>query len=446
MPRSTTVLRTARRAARGAAAAPFRSLGVRNFRLFAVGQVVSVAGTWMMATAQDWLVLSLTGDSATALGTVTALQFAPMALLTLYGGRLADRHDKRRLLVAANLASAALSLALAVPVLTGAAGLGAVYACALGLGVVNAVEVPTRMSFVSELVGPELLPNASALSAAYFNVARVAGPALAGVLIGALGPGGVMLLNGVSYAGTVAGLLLIRPAELLRGPGPGRAGRVVDGLRYVRERPDLLAVLGLLAAAGVFAFTFQLSLPLLAKGWFHDDPAAFGLLSTAFAAGSLAAALATTMRTGRPAARAVAGAALALGLLEVGTGLAPSAAVAAGALVLTGFAAVYFAQAANHRVQLGSAPALRGRVMALYTLILQGSTPLGALLFGLVAERLGVRVGLCLGGLAVALAALPLLSAGRGRSVTVPVPPARSTASTPTTTPVPTSVSEMEKS
>ncbi|RSN92198.1 MFS transporter, partial [Streptomyces sp. WAC 05379] len=197
-----------------------RSLSVRNFRLFAAGQLVSVAGTWMMVVAQDWLVLSLTGDSASALATVTALQFTPLMLFTLYGGRLADRHDKRRLLMWANTASGALALSLALLDLSGAARLWHVYLFALALGTVNAVEVPARMSFVSELVGAELLPNASSLSAAYFNVARVAGPALAGLLIGASGTGWVMLLNAASYAGTVAGLRLMRTSELHRS---GRA-------------------------------------------------------------------------------------------------------------------------------------------------------------------------------------------------------------------------------
>jgi MFS family permease len=168
----------------------FRSLSVRNFRLFAAGQVVSVAGTWMMVVAQDWLVLGLTGDSSMALGTVTALQFTPVLLLTLYGGRLADRHDKRLLLTIANLVSGALALLLTLLVFAGGVQLWHLYGFALGLGIVNAVEVPTRMAFVSELVGSDLLPNASALSAAYFNIARVVGPALAGLLITGFGRAG----------------------------------------------------------------------------------------------------------------------------------------------------------------------------------------------------------------------------------------------------------------
>ncbi|MCZ0983323.1 MFS transporter [Streptomyces diastatochromogenes] len=278
----------------------FASLRVRNFRLFVLGQIVSVMGTWMMVVAQDWLVLGMTGDSGTALSTVTALQFAPVLLLTLYGGRLADRFDKRRLLTLANLVSGVLALVLGTLVLTGTVRLWSVYGFALALGLVNAVEIPARMSFVGELVGAELLPNASSLSAAYFSVARIVGPAGAGLLIGFLGTGWVMLVNGVSYLATVVALRLMDPTRL-RGAAPGRdrAG-VVDGLRYVARRPDVLVPLALVAAVAVSGMNFQLTLPLLAKTVFHSDAAAFGLVTAAFAAGSLVAAFTGTLRRGRP--------------------------------------------------------------------------------------------------------------------------------------------------
>ncbi|WP_438873707.1 MFS transporter [Streptomyces alkaliterrae] len=387
-------------------ASGLRSLGVRNFRLFAGGQLLSVAGTWMMVVAQDWLVLSLTEDSATALATVTALQFTPLMLFTLYGGRLADRHDKRRLLVLANSVSGVLALGLALLALSGAVQLWHVYLFAVALGTVNAVEIPARMSFVSELVGPKLLPNASALSAAYFNLARVAGPALAGLLISAFGTGWVMLLNAVSYAATVVGLRMMRPSELhLSGRTAGR-GRVVDGLRYVSSRRDLLLPVALIAVVGLFGLNFHLLLPLLARTVFHADAASFGLLTTAFAAGSLLAALVTTQRRDRPSARTVILAALGFGALETTAAWAPDFVSALVLLALTGFASLYFAQAVNHRIQLGSDAVYRGRVMALYTLILQGSTPLGAVLVGWCAHRLGAQAGLLLGGLASVAAAL----------------------------------------
>ncbi|MEU9168974.1 MFS transporter [Streptomyces sp. NPDC048420] len=386
--------------------APFRSLAVRNFRLFVLGQVVSAAGTWMMVTAQDWLVLALTGDSGTALGLVTALQFTPLLLFTLYGGRLADRYDKRLLLMVANTAAGLLALVSALLVLTGSARLWHICLLAGCLGCVNAVEVPARMAFVVELVGADLLPNASALSAAYFNTARMAGPAVAGVLIAGFGVGPVMLINAFSYLATVTALRLMRPAEFIRTRRPARAARVIDGLRHVRGRPDLLVPLFLVAAIGLFGFNFQLTLPLLAKAVFHADASAFGLLSSAFAAGSLLGAFATTARSGRPAARTVIASAAAFGVLETVAGWSPDYVSAAVLVGLTGFAGIYFVQAANHRVQLGSDPAYRGRVMALYTLILQGLTPLGALLVGWLSMRAGARSGLYLGGLASLAAAL----------------------------------------
>ncbi|MFF3325825.1 MFS transporter [Streptomyces sp. NPDC002889] len=404
----------------------FRSLSVRNFRLFAAGQVASVTGTWMMVVAQDWLVLDLTGDSGTALATVTALQFTPMLLFTLYGGRLADRYDKRTLLIGANAVSGLLALLLAVLVLGGTARLWQLYVFALGLGLVNAFEVPARMAFVSELVGTQLLPNASALSAAYFNVARVLGPALAGLLISGTGTGPVMLLNAASYLATVVALCRMRPAELLRGAPPTERARVIDGLTHLRSRPDLLMPLGLVAVIGLFGLNFQLTLPLIAKTVFHADAAAFGLLTSAFAAGSLLAAFAGTARRGRPPARAVTGSALAFGVLETAAGWAPGFRSALVLLALTGFASLYFAQAANHRIQLGSDPQYRGRVLAIYTLILQGSVPIGALFVGLLTEHLGARSGLYVGGLISLAAALAAAGAGRiggGRDDSAPATP-----------------------
>lgn len=377
----------------------FQSLSVRNFRLFVLGQLLSVTCTWMMVIAQDWLVLELSGDSGTALGVVTALQFTPVLLLTLYGGRLADRHSKRSLLMLANGASGVLALALGLWILLGEVRLWHIWLFALALGTVNAVEAPTRISFVGEMVGGELLPNASAMSAAYFNVARVVGPAIAGFLIARLDVAAVVLINAVSYLCTVASVALMRPAELhVPAVRPARP-RVADGLRYVGRRPDLVLPLVLLGVVGLAGFNFQLTLPLLAKTEFHTDSTAFGLLSSSLAAGSLLAAFATTARRGRPSALVVTGSAVAFGATEALAGLAPTLTTACLLLTLTGLTMMYFAQASNHRVQLGTDPAYRGRVMALYTVIFQGGTPLGALLTGWLAEHWGPRWALSTGGL-----------------------------------------------
>lgn len=353
----------------------FQSLSVRNFRLFVLGQLLSVTCTWMMVIAQDWLVLELAGDSGAALGVVTAMQFTPVLLLTLYGGGLADRHSKRSLLMLANGASGVLALALGLWILLGEVRLWHIWLFALALGTVNAVEAPTRISFVGEMVGGELLPNASAMSAAYFNVARVVGPAIAGFLIARLDVAAVVLINAVSYLGTVASVALMRPAELHVPASRPAAPGIADGLRYVGRRPDLVLPLALLGVVGLAGFNFQLTLPLLAKTEFHTDSTAFGLLSSSLAAGSLLAAFATTARRGRPSALVVTGSALAFGITEALVGLAPTLTTACLLLTLTGFTMMYFAQASNHRVQLGTDPAYRGRVMALYTVIFQGGTP-----------------------------------------------------------------------
>ncbi|WP_051831753.1 MFS transporter [Streptomyces violens] len=401
------------------------SLRVRNFRLFTLGQLASVTGTWMMFTAQDWLVLRLTGDSAAALSAVTAAQFAPVLLLTLLGGRMADRYDKRRLLLAANLASAVLACLLAAAALSGELRLWHIIGCAAGLGVVNAVEIPARMSFVSEMVGGELLPNASALSAAYFNTARVLGPAAAGALISVWGAPAVMLLNTVSYLGTVVALARMRPQELYRGTARAARGGVVAGLRYVAARRDLLLPLALVALLALVGFNFQVTLPLLARTVFGTGAGTFGLLTAAMAAGSLVAALVTTVRRGRPRQRVVLAAAVAFGVAEIASGLAPTFPVALLSLALTGFAMIVFSQAANHRIQLGTESAYRGRVMALYTVIYQGTTPVGALLTGWLAGAAGARSGLWVAGvicLAGALGACALAAPRGRRSGARPVP------------------------
>lgn len=389
----------------------FRSLHVRNYRLYATGQLISQVGGWMQIIGQDWLVLQLSHNSGTALGVITALQFAPVILLTLLGGKLADRFDKRLLLIAANVVWLVLASVMGALVLSGTVQLWHVMAFAPIWGTVSAMEMPIRQSFASELVGTDLLPNALALSAATFNTARIVGPAAAGVTIAAVGTGNVFLINAISYIGPVIALSRMRPSELYRAPvGASRdKARISDGLRYVRRRPDLIMPMALVLIIGMVGFNFQLTLGLMARTVFATGAASFGLFTTSLAIGALGGALAGTSRRGRPSAYVVLGAGVAFGALEAVVGFGPTYWAVALLLIPTGFFMVYFAQAANQRVQLGVDALYRGRVMALYALVFMGTTPVGAPLVGWAAEVFGARSGLWLGGLVSLVAAVTVL-------------------------------------
>jgi predicted MFS family arabinose efflux permease len=354
----------------------FHSLGVRNYRLFVIGQVISLTGTWVQTIAQDWLVLELTGNSGTALGVVTALQFAPMLLMTLYAGVLADRLDKRKLLMVTQSVMAMLALGMGVLVVSGAVQLWHVYVFAGLLGAAQAFDNPTRQAFVSEMVGPDRLPNAVALNSATFNTARLVGPAVGGLLIAAVDVGPAFLINAATYGAVIAAFLLMRSADLARSDRVERSrGQVVEGLRYVRSRPDLLMIVALVFVVGTMGMNFNLTLPLLAKAEFGVGAASFGLLSTAFAGGALAGALMGTRRRGRPSARLHLTFAALFGVLEMAVAFAPSFAFAALLLVPTGAFLIGHNNVANARMQLGTPAHLRGRVMALYMLVFLGGTP-----------------------------------------------------------------------
>jgi len=387
----------------------FRSLRVRNMRLFLAGQLTKLIGVWMLFIAQDWLVLELTGNSGTALGLVTALQFTPVLLLTLYGGKLADRFDKQKLLIASNGVFAVLALGLGVLVVSHAVLLWHVFAFAAGMGVISAIETPTRQAFWSELVGPDLLPNALSLGSATFNVARLVGPAIAGVAIALWGTGVVILITVAMCVAPVVLQLRISPTELHRAePGTvaARDARVIDGLRYVGRRPDLIMVMTLVMVLGLAAFNFQLTLAVLSKTVFHTGARSFGLLTSGLAAGALVGALIAGLRRHRPSVYAVLLAAILFAGFESLLGLAPTFWTAVALTVPTGFFMIYFAQSANQRIQLGVDPAFRGRVMALHVLLFFGTTPLGAPVVGWVAENYGARASIWLGGLVSLAAAL----------------------------------------
>ena len=391
------------------AGATFGSLKVRNYRLFAIGQLIKLIGTWMLFTAQDWLVLQLSHNSPQALGVVTALQFTPVLLLTLFGGKLADKYDKRRLLMVANAGSAAVAGLLGFLVITGVVQLWQIFITAALYGVIQALETPARQAFVSELVGHDLLPNALSLSSATFNSARIIGPAVAGMVIAALDTGPVFLLTAVMCVAPLVMLLQMRPAELFRDgrdgtPGTKRRAGILDGLRYVYRRPDLGQSILLVLVVGLFGFNFQLTLAVLAKNVFHTDARLFGLLSTSLAVGALGAALTSSRRRGRPSVYLVSTAAVLFGGFETALGFASTFATAILLLVPTGYFMIYFAQSANQRVQLGTSAEYRGRVMALYVLVFLGTTPIGAPIIGWCAAQFGPRSGIWVGGLVSLLA------------------------------------------
>ncbi len=396
--------------ARSAVQTTFRSLSIRSYRLFFAGQLVSNTGTWMQRIAQDWLVLALT-HSGTALGVVTALQFLPILLLSVWGGALADRYRKRVMLMITQSAMGVLAAALGLLTLSGSVTVWQIYLFALALGTVAALDTPARQSFVVEMVGPQQLQNAVSLNSANFNLGRVLGPAVAGVMIGLFssevaGSAWVFLINAVSYVAVVAALAAIRPRELLPAKRvERRRGQQIEGFRYLRTRPDLVAVLATVLMFGTFGLNFPVLLPLFTTQIFHSGASAYGLLSAIMAVGSLTGAL-LAARRGTARIRVVLGGALLFGLLEAVSAVMPDFAAFAFLLLLTGIAGLTVATTANAVMQTTVAPHLRGRVMGVYLLVFMGGTPIGSPLVGWLAGAVGVRWALAFCGVATALSAI----------------------------------------
>lgn len=387
----------------------FASLRVRNYRRYASGQVVSLVGTWMQRVAQDWLVLELSGGSPVALGVAVALQFAPTLVLSLWAGVLADRYDKRTMLIAVQVGMGLCGLLLGVLDVGGVVALWHVYLLCVVLGCFSAIDVPVRQAFAVEMVGPDQVTNAVALNSMTFNVARIAGPAVAGLLIVAVGTGWVFLINATSYAGVVAGLVAIDPVRLLRPPRvPRRRGQLAEGLRYVRGRPDLTVLLSLVFFVATFGLNFHTTLAVVARNVFGRGADAYGLLATLLAVGTLTGAALAARRSGRgrPRLRLVFGAAAAFGALEVAVGLMPTYTTFGLMLIPCGAAALTFTTAVNSTVQLSVDPQLRGRVMGLYMLLFLGGNPVGAPMMGWLAEEVNGRAPIVVGGAVTVLAAL----------------------------------------
>ncbi|HTT59471.1 MAG TPA: MFS transporter [Acidimicrobiales bacterium] len=374
----------------------FSSLSNPNYRKYFYGQSTSLIGTWMQMTAQSWLVFTLT-HSATRIGFVVALQTLPVLLLGPYGGVIADRVDKRRLMIFLQSMMGVQAAALAVLSLTHVITYLDVCALAVVLGLNNSFENPSRQAFVLEMVGPENLRNAVSLNSTSNNVARAVGPAVAGVLIAAVGEGWCFALNALSFIAVVASLMAMDRSQLKPSPPTERAkGQLREGFRYVAKTPKLAIPLVMMALVGCLAYEFQVTLPVVAGKVFHGSSATYGVLLAAMGVGAVIGGLRTAAR-GKTGSRAMVRASLAFGLCMTFAALSPLLAVELLAIALVGFASVSFLSMANSTLQLSTDPQMRGRVMALWAVAFMGSTPLGGPFIGWVTSSLGARAGLGVG-------------------------------------------------
>jgi MFS family permease len=374
----------------------FAALAVPNYRRYIGGQSISLTGTWMQMTAQSWLVLTLT-HSATALGLIIALQTLPVLLLAPYGGVIADRIDKRRLMIALQCAMGLQALTLGLLTVTGTVQLWEIGVLAAILGLNNAFENPSRQSFMLELVGPEHLRNAVTLNSVMVNVARSVGPAIGGILIATVGVGVCFLVNAASFVAVVASLTTIDRAALKpTTPSPREAGQLREGFRYVRSQRQLAVPLLMMAAVGCLTYEFQVSLPVMASRGLHAGATGFGFMTAAMGIGAVAGGLVVAAR-GKTGVRPLVLAATGFGVAMTLAALAPSLAFEIVALALAGAASISFMSTANSTLQLAAAPSMRGRVMALWFVAFQGSTPIGGPIVGLTMELGGARAGLGLG-------------------------------------------------
>jgi MFS family permease len=389
--------------------------GSRNFRLFLSGQFVSAIGTWMTFTATSWLVLTLT-NSGTALGINAALAFGPVLFLGPWGGVLADRFDKRRILTATQSSASVISLVLATIVFTGVVSLWMVFVLSLASGIVTSLDNPARQSFYVEMVGEGTLTNAVSLNSAAFTGARIIGPAVAGVLIATVGMGFCFLIDGISYAAVVAALLAMRPDELHVQQRTTRdRGHLMAGIRYVWSTDELRKPLLVMAVVFTFVFEWQVLVPLLVRT-FGAGPGEFGVLSAAAGIGSFFGAIGAANRNSQPTMRRLALALAGVGSVMALIAFAPTLPVALVLMVPVGFFAMTFMITGNTMLQLEAKPQARGRVMALYGVVFLGSTPIGAPLVGAFAQHLGSRVAFFAAGmLAIAVAVGVLWSRAAAR-------------------------------
>ena len=392
----------------------FRSLKAYNYRMWACGAIVSNVGTWMQRTAQDWVVLTeLTHNNATAVGVVMALQFGPQVLLLPWTGYAADRFDRRKLLIATQASMGLLALGLGVLTVTGLVQLWHVYVFAFLLGCATAFDFPARQTFVSELVVEADLSNAVALNSTSFNIARMIGPALAGILIAGIGSGWVFLINAATFIAVISSLLLLRINELnVKGRTTGTRGGLIEGFRYIGRRSDLKAVIAMLFLIGTFGLNFPIFISTMSVTVFHAGASQYGLLTSTMAIGSVVGALLAAGRTKTHFSYLFGGAAV-FGLGFALAAVMPNYWLFGLALVVIGVSAQTLTTTAISTAQLSTEPDMRGRVMAILIAITLGGTPVGAPLVGWVADTFGPRWALVVGaaaGFSAAVVGLRYLS------------------------------------
>ncbi|MDH5244456.1 MAG: MFS transporter [Chloroflexota bacterium] len=390
------------------------AFGHRNYRLFFAGQAVSLVGTWMQQVAQAWLVLQISGGDPLWLGVVAAAQFLPVMVLGLFAGVLADSLPKRQMLIAVQVVMMLLALVLAVLTVSGVVEIWMVVVLAVLLGCANAVDMPVRQSFAIEMVGPRDVGNAVSLNSAMFNGARVVGPAVAGLTIGAFGVAVAFALNAVSFLAVIVGLALMRDEELHRGrlvPRPRSARQVADnlseGLRFVRRTPVVLMAISVVGLVATVGMNFNVLIPPLAQEVLKSDAAGFGFLMTASGLGSLAAAV-VLVAGGKPRPIRIALGGMLLGVASIALAFSGSFAVSLVLMALIGAGGITMAATANATIQLSVPDGLRGRVMSVYTTVFAGSVPVGGLAVGALASAVGIPLTIGVGGvlsLATGLAA-----------------------------------------
>jgi len=383
----------------------FRSLRHRNYKLFFGANLFSNLGTWMQRIAQDWLVLELTG-SGTILGIVTGLQFLPALFLSLPSGKLADRRNKRKLLILTNIVAGSSALILGILVITDLVQVWHVMVLAVMLGISSAVDAPIRQSFVPELVGKEDLPNAIGLNSANFNAGRLIGPAAAGIIIAAFGTGPAFIINALTYPLVITALMMMNPATLHNFGRASKSDGVRSALRYVKTRPDLIATMTLVLLVGAFGFNFQVVTALMARVEFGLGATSFGLFGTMIAVGTVTGAVVIARAREHPKLDFILKAAMTFGAVEIVASQMPTYWMFAAILPLAGYVAMMVMASANAYVQSSVPDKLRGRVLGLYLMVFMGGSPIGSPIIGKISQEFGARFGLAIGGAISALSAI----------------------------------------